>query len=113
MGGKCFRDASSQEVWTQPLVRCIEGVAIVALIILEDFFENDWVRIAGWQQGEVFERYSIPFDNNKMEVGHVLDEYFLDPPQLRDIKRTPHRGAAAGVKNIWQGLDSRGSAAFS
>jgi hypothetical protein len=63
----------------------IEGVPIVDLRILEDFFENDWTRIAGWQQGEIFERYSIQFYKNKMEAGHVLEEYLLDPPQLKDM----------------------------
>jgi hypothetical protein len=66
----------------------IEGVPIVDLRILRDFFINDWVRIATWQQGEVLESHSIQFYKNKMEVGHVLEEYLLDPPQLRDIKQS-------------------------
>ena len=55
----------------------IEGVPIIDLRILEDFFENDWTRIAGWQQGEIFERYSVQFYKNKMEAGHVLEEYLV------------------------------------
>jgi len=66
----------------------IERVPIVDLDILGDFFENGWVKISGWQRGEMFERYAVQFYKNKMEAGHVLEEYLLDPPQLKDLKKS-------------------------
>jgi hypothetical protein len=75
----------------QTLIKSIEGVPIVDLIILGDFFKNDWGRITGWQRGEIFENYSIQFYKNKMEAGDTLEEYLLDPPQLRDIKQSVKR----------------------
>jgi hypothetical protein len=33
------------------------------------------------------ESHSIQFYRNKMEAGHALEEYLIDPPQLRDIKQ--------------------------
>jgi hypothetical protein len=35
----------------------------------------------------VLERHCIPFYKDKMEAGHVLEDYLLDPPQLKDIKQ--------------------------
>ena len=78
----------------------IEGVPIIDLDILGDFFENDWVKISGWQQGEIFERYAIQFYKNKTEAGHVLEEYLLDPPQVRDLKQSViHRELVFPVEN--------------
>jgi hypothetical protein len=66
----------------------VEGVPIVDLDILGDFFENDWARIEGRRQGKMFERHSIQFYKDRMEAGHVLEDYLLDPPQLKDMKQS-------------------------
>jgi hypothetical protein len=66
----------------------IEGVPIVDLTILGDFFENDFVKVEGRQQGKVFERHAMQFYKDKTEAGHVFEEYLLDPPQLRGTKQS-------------------------
>jgi hypothetical protein len=70
------------------------------LDILGNFFENDWGRIGTWQQGKIVEDYSIKFYKNKIEAGHVLEEYLLDPPQVRDLKQSVrHRELVFPVEN--------------
>jgi hypothetical protein len=66
----------------------IEGVPIVDVDILDDFLANDWIRIAELRQGEIREHYPVQFYKNKLEAGHVLEAYLLDPPQLRDLKQS-------------------------
>jgi hypothetical protein len=70
----------------------VQGVPIVDLTILGDFFENDFVKVEGRQQGKVFERHTIQFYKDKTEAGHVLEEHLLDPPQLGDMKQSVIRG---------------------
>ena len=47
----------------------VEGVPIVDLRILGDFFENDYAKVEGRQQGKVFERHVIQFYKDKTEAG--------------------------------------------
>jgi hypothetical protein len=77
----------------------IERVPIVDLDILGNFFENNWSRIGGWQQGKFVEHHSIEFYKNKIEAGYVLEEYLLDPPQVRELKRSViHRELVSPVE---------------
>jgi hypothetical protein len=66
----------------------IERVPIIDLDILGNFFENDWGRLGSWQHEKIVEEYSIKFYKNKSEAGHILEEYLLDPPQVRDLKQS-------------------------
>jgi hypothetical protein len=66
----------------------VEGVPIVELEILGQFFENEHVKVEGRQGGRTFERHAIQFYTDKTEAGQVLEGYLLDPPQLWDTKQS-------------------------
>ena len=66
----------------------VDGVPIVDLTILSQFFENELVELEGRQGGKAFERHTIQFYKDNTEAGHVLERYLLDPPQLGDLKHS-------------------------
>ena len=53
----------------------VEGVPIIDLDILWEFFDNEVIKIEGRQGGKVFERHAIQLYKDKTEAGHVLEDY--------------------------------------
>lgn len=65
----------------------INGVPIVDLSILGNYFQNEHVKLEMRHAGKTCERHAIRFFNNKTEAGGVLEKYLLDPPQLSDTRK--------------------------
>lgn len=66
----------------------INDVPIVDIPIIGTFFENEYVKIEGRQEGKVFERRTINFYSDAANAAEVLENYLFLPPQLSDINRS-------------------------